>query len=137
MAPPEQTGVVLEFFCQEGDTCWNRPADELVVAAARDLETMGLLEPGCVSDSVVLRLRKAYPVYNLGYDEHMRILTDYMAGFENLANIGRNATFRYTSSDHYIDMGLKAAENVLGHAHDLDAIGRESGYAETWKKGER
>jgi protoporphyrinogen oxidase len=137
MAPPDRTGIVLEFFCQEGDECWNRPQEDLVAQAARDLETMGLLEPGCVSDSVALRLRKAYPVYNMGYAEHMRTLTDYLSGLGNLHNIGRNATFRYTSSDHYIDMGLKAAENLLGHEHDLDAIGRESGYAETWHKGER
>jgi len=137
MAPPEQTGVVLEFFCQEGDERWHQSHEDLTAEATRDLEAMGLLEPGCVSDSTALRLRKAYPVYNLGYGEHMRVLTEYLAGFGNLYNIGRNATFRYTSSDHYIDMGLKAAENLLGHEHDLDAIGLESGYAETWRKGER
>jgi hypothetical protein len=33
-------------------------------------------------------------------------------------------------------MGLKAAENVLGHEHDLHAIGQEQGYAEAWQEDE-
>jgi protoporphyrinogen oxidase len=98
---------------------------------------MGLIKPEWATDCTVVRLPKAYPVYNLGYREPLDVITGYLARFANLYNIGRNATFLYTSSDHYIDMGLKAAENVLGHNHNLDEIGRDKGYAEAWDKGER
>ena len=137
MAPPGKTGVVLEYFCQEADTRWQRDDWELSVEAGRDLERMGLVDPATIVDSVVVRLSRAYPLYGLGYNDHLDVVAGYLNGFTNLHRIGRNATFLYTSSDHYMDMGLKAAENVLGHDHDLAAIGREKSYAESWKEGER
>lgn len=131
MAPPDRTGLVLEYFCRHGDSYWQKDAKELAHGAAMDLAGMGLIDRDWVSDGAVVRLAKAYPIYNLGYRENLEVLTGYLSRFSNLYNIGRNASFRYTSSDHYMDMGLKAAENVLGHDHDLDEIGRETGYAET------
>jgi protoporphyrinogen oxidase len=131
MAPPDRTGLVLEYFCQQGDAVWQRAPEALAAEAARDLGRIGLVEPGRVRDQTVVRLPKAYPVYTLGYRRDLDIVTGYLGRFGNLYNIGRNASFLYTSSDHYIDMGLKAAENVLGHTHDLDEIGREKGYAES------
>jgi protoporphyrinogen oxidase len=130
MAPPGRTGLVLEYFCQQGDAVWQREAGDLAAEAARDLAGMGLLQPAWVTDCTAVPLPKAYPVYRLGYRRHLDTVTRYLAGFGNLYNIGRNATFLYTSSDHYVDMGLKAAENVMGHSHNLHEIGRERGYAE-------
>ncbi len=137
MAPPDRTGLVLEYFCQEGDATWGRTAEDLRAEAVADLASIGLVQPEWVSDCAVVRMAKAYPLYQVGYDRHLKVITDYLGRFSNLYNIGRNASFLYTSSDHYIDMGLKAAENVLGHDHDLAEIGRESTYAETWQKGEK
>lgn len=137
MAPPERTGLVLEYFCQEGDSRWQTDDAGLAREATDDLAAVGLVDPRSVSGWTVVRLAKGYPVYELGYRPHLDAVTGFLKQFANLYNIGRNATFLYTSSDHYMDMGLKAAENALGHEHDLDAIGREEGYAESWQKGER
>jgi len=137
MAPPERTGLVLEYFCQEGDSRWQTDDADLAREATDDLAAIGLVDPRSVSGWTAVRLAKAYPVYELGYRPHLDAVTGFLKQFANLYNIGRNATFLYTSSDRYMDMGLKAAENALGHEHDLDAIGREEGYAESWQKGER
>jgi protoporphyrinogen oxidase len=137
MAPGDRTALVLEYFCQEGDERWNQPSDQLAREAAEDLAAMGLVQAGWASDFTRVPLPRAYPVYRVGYDRSLKVITDFLSRFSNLYNIGRNASFLYTSSDHYMDMGLKAAENLLGHAHDLDQIGRERVYAEKWKKGER
>lgn len=136
MAPADSTGLVLEFFCQAGDWVWGRDADELLQEALGDLASLDLVSPDAVSGFRAVRLRKAYPVYYMGYEEPLRVVTEYLSRFDNLLSIGRNATFLYTSSDHYIDMGLKAAENILGHDHDLDGVGREAGYAETIRGGQ-
>jgi protoporphyrinogen oxidase len=137
MAPAGRTALVLEYFCQEGDERWNQPADQLARDAAEDLAGMGLIKTEWASDFTRVALPRAYPVYRVGYEVPLKIITDYIARFTNLYSIGRNASFLYTSSDHYMDMGLKAAENVLGHEHDLDRIGREQTYAEEWQKGEK
>ncbi len=55
---------------------------------------------------------------------------DYLSRFVNLQSVGRNGLFRYASSDHYIEMGIKAAKNLLGESHDLSQIGLEDEYAE-------
>ncbi len=137
MAPPGKTGLVLEYFCQYGDACWNREGPALAAEAAGQLAEIGLIQPDWPIGHTTVRLRNAYPVYRLGYAENVNVITEYLRRFSNLYNVGRNASFLYTSSDHYIDMGLKAAENVLGHEHDLHEIGRERAYAETRREGER
>ena len=131
MAPEGSTSLVLEYFCLEGDETWGRQPVALAESAAADLERIGLVRRKRVRDFVTVQLRKAYPLYSLGYREHLDTVQDYLSRFENLHSVGRNAAFLYTSSDHYIDMGLKTAENILGHGHDLGTIGHEPGYAES------
>lgn len=131
MSPPGKTSLVLEYFCQQGDEIWNRGRERLAAEAAAELERIGLIRQEWVRDSALVRLPKAYPVYELGYRAHLDVINRYLGRFDNLFSLGRNATFVYTSSDHYMDMGLKAAENLLGHGHDLTEIGREPGYAES------
>ncbi len=130
MAPPARTSLVVEYFCSRGDKCWSRKPQELAAEAVEDLERVGLVRSQWVDGFTTVRLPRAYPVYRIGYRENLRIVNDYLARFENLQNVGRSASFLYTSSDHYIDMGLKAAENVLGGGHDLSRVGRRAVYAE-------
>ncbi len=137
MAPADRTSLVVEYFCQSDDACWNAAPEELAAAAGRDLARTGLIEPDWVSDFTAVPLPRAYPVYRLGYERHLECITEYLSRFSNLHRAGRNACFVYTSSDHYIDMGLKAAENVLGHDHDVSKIGTAPRYAETWHEEDR
>ncbi len=130
MAPPDRTGIVVEFFCFEGDSTWNADKESLVRRAAADLERTGLVRAAEIEDVCMVRLPKAYPVYVTGYTKHMERILEYLRRFENLYTIGRNGLFRYTSADYYIDMGLKTAENILGANHDIEAIGSEQEYAE-------
>jgi len=130
MSPPDKTSLVLEYFCQEGDCRWNQPGSALAAEAARELGEIGLIRPEEVTGFTVVHIRKAYPIYRVGYENDLEKVRSYLAGFANLQNIGRSAGFCYTSSDNYVDMGFKAAENVMGAHHDLACVGREEGYAE-------
>jgi len=42
----------------------------------------------------VIRQPKAYPIYDGDYRGHLRVLQDFLAGFENLQTIGRNGMHR-------------------------------------------
>lgn len=130
MAPADRTGIVVEFFCFEGDDVWTADPADLVDAAGRDLEQCGLLKRQDIAEFHTVHLPRAYPIYTVGYTDPLQVLLDYLKPFENLYLVGRNGLFRYTSADYYIDMGLKAAENILGANHDLMSIGMAQEYGE-------
>jgi len=130
MAPPDCTGLLVEFFCFKGDDVWNADRETLIRRASADLERTGLVRADEIGDVCMVRLPKAYPVYVTGYTERMERIMQYLRPFDNLYTIGRNGLFRYTSADYYIDMGLKTAENILGAGHDIEVIGVAQEYAE-------
>ncbi len=132
MSPPKETSLVIEFSCTEGDRYWEMKPNDLAEEGISNLVKMGLIKREWVTDFTTARMKKAYPVYKVGYTKHLDEINKYLSRFSNLYNIGRNPSFVYNSGDHYMDMGIKAAENILGHRHDLSKIGLEHGYAETW-----
>ncbi|MEZ5979692.1 MAG: hypothetical protein R3F34_15945 [Planctomycetota bacterium] len=52
----------------------------------------------------------AYPVLELGVEEDVGAALEWLAGFENLALLGRAATFRYV---HVHDLVRESTEHVL------------------------
>ena len=92
---------------------------------------LGLIQADDVLDARVVPLRKAYPLYVGDYEGRLTTILDYLSRFKNLQTAGRNGLFRYTSGDHYIEMGMKAAQNILGGAHDLRAVAAAPVYAES------
>ena len=64
---PETSCVEMEYFCFEGDELWNMPDADLVALARRELGELGLADPSLVVDGIVVRTRKAYPVYDSKY----------------------------------------------------------------------
>lgn len=91
---------------------------------------MGMIEEGEFESASVVRLRRAYPLYTGDYRERLETVMRHLGRFENLQTTGRNAIFRYTSAGYYIEMGMKAAENLPGNSHDLRVIGESREYAE-------
>ncbi|HEX6201938.1 MAG TPA: NAD(P)/FAD-dependent oxidoreductase [Thermoanaerobaculia bacterium] len=124
------TALGLEYFVQEGDELWAAADDELAELAAREMERLGLARRGEVVDSAVVRMPKAYPVYDQGYREALPVVRDYLGGFENLHAVGRNGQHRYNNQDHSMLTGIYAARNVAGAAYDLWSVNVEAEYHE-------
>ena len=61
---PAQTALGLEYFCNQGDALWEMADDELVALGADELLRIGLCKAGEVVDGTVVRMPKAYPVYD-------------------------------------------------------------------------
>ncbi len=112
MAPQGKTLLVLEFFCYKDDVIWN--ADDRTIAdiGIDHLERLGFINRGEVLDSVIVRVPKAYPLFEVGYDKYFNEIAAYLAGFENLHNAGRSGMFRYYNMDHAIESGMNAAEKI-------------------------
>jgi hypothetical protein len=131
MAPPGRTGLVIEVFCYKEDPVWQEPDSDLLDRAVVELEKLDLIRAGDRIGGTVVRFERAYPLYNAGYRDRLRTIHDFLDRLENLQLAGRNALFRYTSGDRYIEMGMKAASNILGSdEHDLKSVATEMEYAE-------
>ena len=131
MAPAGRTSLVVELFCFETDPVWTEPEEALLKRVAKRLAELRLIEEKQLSGGCVVRLPKAYPLYVNDYRRRMDTILGFLGQFGNLQSAGRNGLFRYTSGDWYIDMGIKAAENLLGQHHDLMAVGSAQEYAES------
>jgi protoporphyrinogen oxidase len=132
MAPEGKTSLVVEYFCTRGDPIWKRQDEDLIEETVRDLaEGLGLISRDELLDGFVLRHRRAYPIYDLGYNRPLREILAFLSGFENLQLVGRSGIFRYNNTDHAMETGMKAAENVLGADHDVLGVNVEKEYLET------
>ena len=69
MTRPGYTCLGAEYFCFQGDEIWSLPDHALVELAKRELGKIGLIDPAHVVDGVAIRVPRAYPMYDKGYDE--------------------------------------------------------------------
>jgi protoporphyrinogen oxidase len=113
MAPPGCTLLVTERFCFRGDASWNAADADLIDSTVEQLAKLGFIHRREVCDAVVLRIPSAYPLFEVGYQEHSLVLCDYLERFENLQLAGRGGRFRYFNMDQTIASGLAAAEELL------------------------
>jgi protoporphyrinogen oxidase len=127
---PDLTCLGMEYFCTEGDVLWSLPDAELVDLARREAERLEFASPGEVTDGVVVRQKKAYPVYDEAYRGHLEHLKAYLSGFANLQMVGRNGLHKYNNQDHAMLTALLAVRNVLGESHDVWAVNTEEEYQE-------
>ncbi|MGH8909506.1 MAG: NAD(P)/FAD-dependent oxidoreductase [Egibacteraceae bacterium] len=128
---PAQTALGLEYFCTEGDRLWEAGDADLLALGARELEQIGLCRAGEVIDGTVVRMPKAYPVYDDRYKEHVALIRGWLR--EHLANlqlVGRNGMHKYNNQDHSMMAALLAARNILGERWDPWKVNTDAEYHE-------
>jgi protoporphyrinogen oxidase len=111
---PDKSSLGLEYFCFEGDDLWNRTDAELQELGKRELESIGLVAAKDVSDGCVVRMPKAYPVYDDEYQGHLTVIRGWLKRFSNLELAGRNGMHKYNNQDHSMMTALLAARNIMG-----------------------
>jgi protoporphyrinogen oxidase len=127
----EYTSLVVEYFCTRGDHIWGMTDEQLVNQTVKHLvEDLHFVNPDEVIGGFVVRATKAYPTYDVGYEEPLRLMKEYISGIENLQYIGRGGSFRYNNTDHSIETGMLAARNILGEHHDLESVNADEDYHE-------
>ena len=132
MVPDQSKSCLgMEYFCFEGDDLWSMTDADLVALATCELEATGLVPPGLVIDGKVVRVPKAYPTYDEGYQNRVATIREYLAGFENLQVIGRNGMHRYNNMDHSMLTGFLAGKNLCGENHDLWSVNADEDYYES------
>jgi protoporphyrinogen oxidase len=128
---PSRTSLGLEYFLWDKDDEWTWSNDRLIEFGTRECAQLGLINPREVEDGTVVRMEKAYPVYDHHYQDHVRTIRQYLETFSNLQTIGRNGLHRYNNQDHSMVTGLYAARNIMGESHhDVWAVNTEKAYHE-------
>ncbi len=113
MAPEGKTLLVIEYFSFKGDRIWRETDADLLEITVKHLEKLGFIENRDVCDSMVVRVPKAYPLFEVGYHQLCEELYAYLGQFKNLHIAGRSGMFRYYNMDHAIESGIRAAEAVI------------------------
>ncbi len=126
-----KTCLGMEYFCSEGDELWGMDNRDLIQLASEEIVNLGLVDDiNKVIDGTVIRQKKAYPVYDEQYQEHLKVLQNYIDDFENLYSVGRNGMHCYNNQDHSMLSALLAVENIMGANHHLWDVNTERSYHE-------
>jgi protoporphyrinogen oxidase len=131
MAPADKSSIVAEFFCFKDGDIWNMDDEDLIKLTVGELdERLGFFRADEVIDAFVVRIPKAYPMYELGYEEPLETIKDYVDRFKNLQIVGRYGTYKYNNMDHSMMTGILAARNILGEEHDVYDVNKAAEYHE-------
>ncbi|HEX7023987.1 MAG TPA: hypothetical protein VF187_04130, partial [Gemmatimonadales bacterium] len=128
---PGTTCLGFEYFCFEGDGLWQAGDAELIALASRELEQLGLAPAALVRDGTVIRMPKAYPIYDGSYRKHLDVLRAWLDPVGNLHTVGRNGMHKYNNQDHSMLTAMMAVWNMQGDAYDLWSVNTDFEYHET------
>ncbi|MDQ3041752.1 MAG: FAD-dependent oxidoreductase, partial [Acidobacteriota bacterium] len=127
---PSKTCLGLEYFCFEGDGLWTTSDEDLIKLGAKELGILGLVDPKLVEDGAVVRMPKAYPIYDSVYADAVNTIREFLAGLGNLHLVGRNGMHRYNNQDHSMLTAMLAVKNILGANYDVWDVNVEQEYHE-------
>ena len=119
----------------EGDHLWAADDADLVELGKAEMARLGLLEPSRVEAGYVVRMPKAYPMYDAHYQKNVdagrACLDEYST---NVYPVGLNGMHRYNNQDHSMFTAMLTVENVLADGtadrHDVWQVNVEEDYHE-------
>lgn len=129
---PDQTRTCLglEYFCFEGDGLWNMADADLVTLGTKELGLLQLVDPADVEDGSVVRMPKAYPVYDAVYVDAVNTIREFLTGVPNLYLVGRNGMHKYNNQDHSMLTAMLSVKNILGANYDVWGVNVDNEYHE-------
>ncbi len=127
-----RTCLGLEFFVQEGDEMWTKSDEALIEQGKQELQLLGLGDAAKVEAGYVVRMPKAYPVYDDHYVDSVNVLRGWIS--ENASNVypvGRNGMHKYNNQDHSMVTAMLTADNIsIGAHNDVWKVNVEQEYHE-------
>jgi protoporphyrinogen oxidase len=127
---PAVSFIGLEYFTTRGDALWERSDEALIALGTSEAHTIGLFSPGEVTAGIVVRMPRAYPVYDDEYEQHLHTLRSWLDRMENLFTVGRNGLHRYNNQDHSMLTALYAVRNLAGAGLDVWTVNEEASFHE-------
>ena len=132
------TCLGLEYFVTEGDPLWTMADDDLIALGRAELGRLRIADPSHVQAGYVVRMPKAYPLYDDAYKDNVAVLRDWIAAnCPNVFPVGRNGMHKYNNQDHSMYTAMLSVENILGADHDVWAVNVEEDYHEEIRNAPR
>ena len=126
-----RTCLGLEFFVNEGDDMWTKSDEELVEQGKRELQALGLADASKVEAGYVVRMPKAYPVYDEHYKDNVGVLREWIAAnAPNIMPTGSNGMHKYNNQDHSMMTAILSVDNIFGAHNDVWSVNVEDRYHE-------
>jgi protoporphyrinogen oxidase len=126
-----RTCLGLEYFVFEGDDLWTSKDEDLIELGKRELAALGLVDPSKVESGYVVRMPKAYPMYDDTYKANIQVMRDWLeTNAPNVYPVGRNGMHKYNNQDHSMYTAMLSVENILGAHHDIWNVNVEAEYHE-------
>lgn len=107
MAPEGHTSLVAEIPYSDSEPVAHMDDEALVQHVRHQFITIGWIADHEVIGAATRRVRFAYPILELGFEQRVRELLQYLERFRNLRLSGRSGRFAYT------------------HVHDMLRLGRD------------
>ena len=107
-----------------------------VALGRKELASLGLAAAADIVDGCVVRMPKAYPVYDEHYQRGIDAIRAFLAEVPNLQLVGRNGMHRYNNQDHSMLTAILAARNIVtarrgeGPQYDLWKVNADDEYHE-------
>ncbi len=133
---PGHTCLGMEYFCFEGDGLWCARDADLIGLATGELSELELAPGARVIDGTVVRMPKAYPIYDASYRDHLETVRRHIDPIANLHTIGRNGMHKYNNQDHSMLTAMFTVQNMQGASHDVWAVNTDFEYHEEQRVSE-
>ncbi len=128
----DRTCLGLEYFVDEGDDLWTASDDDLIKLGTRELDHLGLIPAELVEQGFVVRMQKAYPMYDATYRDNVDVLRTWLHEHaRNVHPVGRNGMHRYNNQDHSMYTAMLTVDNIVnGETHNVWDVNVDADYHE-------
>ena len=136
LVKPGYTFLGLEYFVNRGDEYWTLSDEALIDLGKMEIIELGLVTESEIKGGYVVRVPRAYPVYDEEYQHSVELIAAWLAkNWPEVIPVGRNGMHRYNNQDHSMLTAMLAIENLENtEKHDLWAVNVDAEYHEENKE---
>jgi len=114
LVAPGTSCLGLEYFVNKNDEIWKSADETLIANAKKELILLNLKCAIIDGEGFVVRVEKAYPVYDDKYQASVLIIKEWLiANHPNWYQMGRNGQHHYNNQDHSMLTAVCAVNNFM------------------------
>ena len=116
--PAGRTILCAEVPCTVGDRLWSMGDEEIGRVIADDLARSGIPLPRPPIGVFTRKLRQAYPIYMMGYEQPLTRLDQWLDSIPGFLSYGRQGLFAHDNTHHALYMAYSAVDCLVDGKFD-------------------